>query len=95
MGQYLPGEITEIISGGAKGIDTCARAYAFENGIKLTAFLSDHEKYGRGAPLKRNLQIIDYADFILAFWDEKSRGTKYVIEQCKIMSKKVQVYIVE
>ena len=94
MGQYLPGEITEIISGGAKGIDTCARAYAFANGIKLTAFLPDYKKYGRGAPLKRNLKIIAYADLVLAFWDEKSRGTKYVIEQSKIMSKKVQVYTV-
>ncbi len=95
LGQYLPGEVTEIISGGAKGIDTCARAYALANGIKLTEFLPDYKKYGRGAPLKRNLKIIAYADLVLAFWDGKFRGTKYVIEQCKIMNKKVNVYIVE
>ena len=91
LGKYLPVGVTEIVSGGAKGIDTCAREYALANGLKLTEFLPEYEKYGRGAPLKRNLQIIDYADKVLAFWDGQSRGTKYVIEQCKKRNKKVTV----
>lgn len=91
LGKYLPVGVTEIVSGGAKGIDTCAREYALANGLKLTEFLPEYEKYGRGAPLKRNLQIIDYADEVLAFWDGRSRGTKYVIEQCKKRNKKVTV----
>ena len=40
---YLPKEVTEIVSGGAKGIDACARAYAKANGIKLTEFLPEYE----------------------------------------------------
>ena len=28
LGTYLPDGVTEIVSGGAKGIDTCARVYA-------------------------------------------------------------------
>ena len=55
LGKYLPEETTEIVSGGAKGVDTCAREYALANGFKLTEFLPDYQKYGRGAPLKRNL----------------------------------------
>lgn len=93
FGRYLPKNVTEIVSGGARGIDTCARAYALANGIKLTEFLPEYEKYGRSAPLKRNLQIIDYADLVLAFWDGKSRGTKYVIDNCKKRNKKVYVFI--
>ena len=91
LGKYLPVGVTEIVSGGARGIDTCAREYAGANGLKLTEFLPDYKRYGRGAPLKRNLQIIDYADEVLAFWDGRSRGTKYVIEQCKKRNKKVTV----
>lgn len=93
LGKYLPQETTEIVSGGAKGIDTCARAYAQKNNLKLTEFLPEYDKYGRGAPLKRNLQIIDYADEVIAFWDGTSRGTKYVIESCKQKNVKVTVYI--
>ena len=93
LGKYLPVGVTEIVSGGAKGIDTCAREYALANGLKLTEFLPEYEKYGRGAPLKRNLQIIDYADEVLAFWDGQSRGTKFVIEHCKAQGKPVHVFL--
>lgn len=60
---YLPSDVSEIISGGAKGVDTCAAEYAKLHGIKLTEFLPQYEKYGKAAPLKRNLQIIEYADW--------------------------------
>lgn len=90
---YLPVDVTEIVSGGARGIDTCARNYAIRNGIKITEFLPQYDKYGHGAPLKRNLQIIDDSDMVIAFWDGKSRGTRYVIENCKKRNKKVTVFI--
>ena len=89
--KYLPKETTEIISGGAKGIDTCAREYAVSHGIKLTEFLPEYEKYGKNAPLKRNITIIEAADVVLAFWDGKSRGTKFVIEKCREVGKTVRV----
>ena len=92
LGQYLPDGTTEIVSGGAKGIDTCARQYALSHGLKLTEFLPEYDKYGRGAPLKRNLQIIEYADCVLAFWDGASRGTKYVIDNCKRIGKPIRVF---
>lgn len=93
LGDYLPINVTEIISGGAKGIDSCAKKYALEKGIKLTEFYPEYQKYGKGAPLRRNLQIIDYADIVLAFWDGKSRGTKFVIEQCRKKGKTVRVFL--
>ncbi|MBQ6846231.1 MAG: DUF2493 domain-containing protein [Oscillospiraceae bacterium] len=93
LGDYLPENTTEIVSGGAKGVDICAREYAVENGIKLTEFLPDYARYRRGAPLKRNIQIIEYADTVLAFWDGKSRGTKFVIDNCEKIGKEVKVII--
>ncbi len=93
LGKYLPEETMEIVSGGAKGIDTCARKYALANGLKLTEFLPEYNRYGRGAPLKRNLQIIEYADCVLAFWDGQSRGTKFVIQHCKEQNKPIRVFL--
>lgn len=93
LGDYLPENTTEIVSGGAKGVDICAREYAVENGIKLTEFLPDYARYRRGAPLKRNIQIIEYADTVLAFWDGESRGTKHVIDTCEKTGKEVKVII--
>lgn len=93
LGKYLPNNITEIVSGGARGIDTCAKEYATSHKIKLTEFLPEYGKYGRYAPLKRNDLIINYSDAVIAFWDGSSRGTKYVINQCKEKNKPIKVYI--
>ncbi len=90
--KYIPASVTEIVSGGAKGIDTCARKYAQANNIKLTEFLPQYNKYKKSAPLKRNLQIINYADIVIAFWDGKSSGTAYTIDNCKKINKEVIVY---
>lgn len=89
---YLPDAITEIISGGARGIDTCAKEYAAEHGIKYTEFLPEYSRYGKAAPLKRNLQIIAYADEVIAFWNGCSRGTEFVIRHCAKKNKKITVY---
>lgn len=93
--KYLPENISEIVSGGAKGIDTCTKEYALKNGIKITEFLPKYEKYGRVAPLKRNDLIINYSDMVLAFWDGESRGTKYVIDKCKGKQKNIKIYILK
>lgn len=91
LGEYLPEGTTEIISGGAKGVDTCAREYAIAHNIKLTEFLPEYKKYGRNAPLLRNISIIERADVVLAFWDGKSRGTKFVIERCYDVGKRIYI----
>lgn len=93
--EYIPSGVSEIVSGGASGVDSCAADYARRNGIKLTEFLPEYKKYGRGAPLKRNELIAEYADAAIAFWDGKSRGTKYTIDAFKKRGKKVEVILVD
>ena len=92
--KYVPADASEIVSGGARGIDSCAEAYARANGLNFTVFLPEYDRFGRGAPIVRNKQIVDHVDKVLAFWDGKSRGTKSVIEYCKKQGKSVTVVIV-
>lgn len=91
--KYISKEVTEIISGGACGVDTSAREYAVSHGLKLTEFLPEYSLYGRAAPLKRNISIIENADIVLAFWDGKSRGTKFVIDACRKRKVLLAVYL--
>ena len=88
---FVPRGCTEIISGGASGIDTCAAEYARKNGIPLTEFLPEYNKYGRAAPIVRNKQIVEYADEVIAFWDGVSRGTLSVINYCKKLNKPCKI----
>ena len=93
LGDYLPPETTEIVSGGARGVDACAREYAQRHGLKLTEYMPEYSRYGRAAPLKRNITIIESADLVLAFWDGRSRGTKYVIDNCTKRNIPVKIHI--
>ncbi len=91
LGKYLPDDVSEIVSGGARGVDTCAREYALKNGIPLTEYLPEYDKFGRYAPIKRNISIIDHADMVIAFHDGVSRGTRFVIDECKRQGKPICV----
>lgn len=90
--KYLPPETVEIVSGGAKGIDMCARTYANVHGLKLTEFFPDYRRFGRGAPLRRNIEIVEYADIVLAFWDGRSKGTEFVIKYCRKIGKRLEIF---
>ena len=79
--KYLPKNVTEIVSGGAKGVDTSAKEYADAYGLKFKEFLPEYEKYGRRAPLVRNDLIIDYADAVIAFLGWKIKRHKICYRQ--------------
>nr|WP_303998623.1 hypothetical protein [Ruminococcus bromii] len=40
--KYIPKDTTEIISGGANGIDICAKEFAVKNNIRYTEFLPEY-----------------------------------------------------
>ena len=94
IGRYIS-NAKEIVSGGAVGVDRCAADYARENGIQLTEFLPQYERYGRAAPLVRNKEIVDYSDQIIAFWDGRSRGTLSVIKYAHKTGKPCKVILCE
>lgn len=76
-------------------MDRCAREYAMQHGLILTEFLPDYRKYKKGAPLRRNLQIIEYADTVIAFWDGRSNGTRFVIDKCREKNIEIKVIIID
>lgn len=76
---HVPAGVTEIVTGGAEGVDDCAMAYARAWELRLTVHRPDYKLLGRQAPLARNQLIVDGSDSILAFWDGESRGTLHTI----------------
>jgi len=84
-------EITEIVSGGAKGADSLAEKYAKENNIPTKIFKPDWEKFGRAAGMIRNKHIIDYSEKVIAFWDGISKGTKNSIDHAKKQGKLLSI----
>ena len=95
LGKYIPESVSEIISGGAKGVDSMAKNYAITHNIILTEYLPEYNRYGKGAPLKRNIKIIEEANRVIAFWDGKSKGTKFVIDECRKRGKEIDIVLID
>ena len=85
--EVIPADATEIISGGARGADALAREYALQRGIPLSEIRPEYARYGKGAPLRRNMEIIARAELIIALWDGNSTGTAQVIAECRKIGK--------
>ena len=91
IGAYLEETPDALVSGGAVGVDSYVRDYAKKNGIKLIEYYPNYAKYGKAAPLERNKQIVDKCDYLIAFWDGNSRGTKFTIEYASKQNKQMRI----
>ena len=80
---HVPSDVDLIISGGAKGMDMLAEQYADAHGIEKLIVRPQYEKYGRAAPIKRNEEMVDACDAVLAIWDGESKGTKYTLNYAR------------
>ena len=90
----LPAGCSEIISGGAKGVDFFAKMAAGRLNLKYTCIRPKYRKYGRAAPLSRNSAIIEKADFVLAFWDGRSKGTRQALACCISRRKPFRIFLI-
>ena len=81
-----------IISGHCSGVDAIAEKYAEIKGFKTMIFPAEWDKYGRAAGPARNKKMVEASDIVIAFWDEKSKGTKSLINLAKKSGKALKIY---
>ena len=80
-----------VLCGKARGADTLGGRYAHERGYEVRYFPADWERYGRSAGYRRNTQMAENADALVAFWDGKSMGTRHMISIAKSHGLEVRV----
>ncbi len=80
-----------IVSGCASGADAIGQRYAQENGFVVEKYPADWKTYGRSAGPRRNKQMAEVSDLVICFWDEKSKGTKSMIEYAIKYNKTVKI----
>lgn len=92
--RQLPKGCSQIITGGARGVDALAKRAAVELGLKYTCIRPRYQRYGRAAPLVRNIDIVENADCVLAFWDGQSKGTRHALGCCIKFGKPFKIYLI-
>ena len=91
-------DVTELVSGGAKGTDSMAEKYSKINNIPIKVFKADWDYYGKSAGFKRNVEMHNYLNQFkdracICFWDGKSSGTQHNFQLCKKNNTELIVYL--
>lgn len=82
-----------IISGGAEGTDKLAKEYADIHDRHITIIKPDWDKHGKKAGILRNIEMLNLnPNLVIAFWDGKSKGTKFTIDEA--IKRKIDVLII-
>ena len=93
----------ELVTGGANGVDSNAEQFAEKHDIECTLFdpynaeetateYSYNQYFGQ-AFLKRNEEMAEYGDRLIAVWDGESNGTRHMIDAMLDEGKPVHVSV--
>lgn len=80
-----------IVSGGTKGSDMLGERYAKQRGFMIERYLADWDTYGKSAGARRNKKMAEISDYVICFWDGKSKGTKIMIDYAKQFNKPLRI----
>ncbi len=89
-------EITEVVSGRARGVDSLGEQWAKKNNIPVAEFPvtpADWKKHGKRAGYLRNRKMGEYADALIAIWDGQSRGTGHMIDIANELGLAVRAFV--
>ena len=81
--KQVPFEITEVICGMARGVDTMGLHYGERVGLPVHKFPADWERNGKAAGPMRNVEMLKVAEALFAMWtgwEGNSKGTRHTIE---------------
>ena len=79
----LKDEDIQIVCGEARGADSLGKRYAQEHGIRVVSFPAEWDRFGKSAGYRRNVEMAEYANALVAFWNGESKGTNHMIETAK------------
>ena len=89
-------DVTEVVCGDARGVDSLGAAWAEAREIPVTYFPADWRSIMKKASgFVRNGKMADYADALVAVWDGKSRGTQHMLAVAKLRNLKIFLYKVD
>lgn len=74
-------------------VDLLSRLYAEERNLNLIPMKSEWNKYGRGAGMIRNSEMVKLCSKGVAFWDGKSKGTEDTIIKLINENKLIMIFL--
>jgi hypothetical protein len=76
-------QITQVVSGAARGVDRLGERFGVENQIPVRRFPAKWDLHGKAAGYRRNEEMAKNADALIAIGDGHSKGTAHMVETAK------------
>ena len=90
LGQHRH-KISELLHGGAAGADRLAFRWAVRHHVRSRCFAAEWARFGKSAGLRRNAQMAQEGDVLVAFHGNNSPGTAHMIACMRALGKPVVV----
>ena len=84
-----------FLSGDCRGADALGIRYAKEGRFTIEHYPAEWQKYGKIAGPKRNEIMAQRCDFVICFWDGKSRGTRSMIDLAKKYKREIRIKMIK
>jgi len=88
--------ITEVVSGGARGVDRIGEKWAQMMGIPVTRFIPDWEHLGKSAGHTRNHDMAVYVGSqggLILVWDGMSSGSKNMLQHATTYELRIHQHV--
>jgi Domain of unknown function (DUF4326)/YspA, cpYpsA-related SLOG family len=72
--------ITQVLTGGAWGADQLGYRWAWKHAVRHQLFRAEWARFGKAAGMRRNHQMAQAGDVLVACWDGQSPGTAHMIQ---------------
>lgn len=76
-------DITEVVCGGAQGVDQLGKFWAYNAGIPTKQFNAHWNEHGKAAGPIRNREMAAYADALILVWDGQSKGSANMLAEAE------------
>src|SRR5207247_5041621 len=83
--------IAQVLTGGARGADQLGYRWAWKHAIRHQLFRAEWARFGKSAGMRRNHQMAEAGDVLVACWDGQLPGTAHMIQCMEQLGKPVVV----
>lgn len=80
-------KVTEVVSGGARGVDGLGEEWAAKNSVPIKVFPANWKKLGKRAGYMRNQEMAAYANALILVWDGASKGSGHMLAIARLMAR--------
>jgi len=85
--------ITEVLCGGAQGVDSLGAAWANTNKVPCSFYYADWKNLGKAAGPIRNSEMAAEAEALILVYDGKSRGSADMLMKAHARNLKIHLHL--